>query len=123
MSTLKDWLTARRTAGSGRGELAMETGEPVVEVDADLADLIPQYLDNRWSDLKFARQLLAKGDFTLLARMGHRIRGSAASYGFAGLGQISKMLEDAAQLKDPQATGEALARYEAFLRTVRIEYI
>ena len=101
----------------------METSAPVVEVDVELADLIPQYISNRWADLAFARQLLAKKDFGLLARMAHRIKGSAASYGFAGLGEISATLETAAEQEDAEASGEALARYDAFLRAVRIEYI
>lgn len=96
---------------------------PVVEVDADLADLIPQYLENRWADLKFARQLVGNGDFFLLSRMAHRVRGSAASYGFAALGAIAGALEDAAGRQDPAAVVVQLDAFEAFLRSVRIEYI
>jgi len=96
---------------------------PVVEVDAELADLIPQYLSNRWSDLAFARQLLANGDFYLLSRMAHRIRGSAASYGFGRLGDIARMLEAAADQHDSSAVDAQLDAYDAFLRSVRIDYI
>lgn len=96
---------------------------PVVEVDADLADLIPQYLDNRWADLKFARQLLGNNDFFLLSRMAHRIRGSAASYGFGGLGLIAEALETAANQQDRDEAEGQLDAFDAFLRSVRIEYI
>ena len=101
----------------------METAAPVVEVDVELADLIPQYISNRWADLAFARQLLDKKDFELLARMAHRIKGSAASYGFGGLGDISATLETAAAQEDVEACAVALKRYDAYLRAVRIEYI
>lgn len=121
--TLRGWLdTRRRETDKNRGR-TMETSAPVVEVDAELADLIPQYISNRWADLAFARQLLAKRDFKLLVRMAHRIRGSAASYGFGGLGDISATLETAAEREDADASNEALAQYDAFLRAVRIEYI
>ena len=123
MPILKGWLEARRKESDKNGGPAMETSAPVVEVDADLADLIPQYIENRWADLAFARQLLGKGDFQLLARMAHRIRGSAASYGFTGLGDISARLETAAEQEDARRSDEALAQYEGFLRAVRIEYI
>lgn len=96
---------------------------PIVEVDADLADLIPQYLNNRWADLKFARQLLANGDYFLLSRMAHRIRGSAASYGFSGLGGIAEALEDAAGRQDHAAVSRQLDAFDTFMRSVRIEYI
>lgn len=100
----------------------MESSVPVVEVDAELADLIPQYLSNRWADLNFARRLLEKGDFYLLAGMAHRIRGSAASYGFARLGEIAKAIETAADLQNHEGVTIQLASYDAYLRAVRIEY-
>lgn len=96
---------------------------PVVEIDADLADLIPQYLENRWADLRFARQLLLKRDFPMLARTAHRVRGSAASYGFSGLGAVAEALETAARDKDLGAAQAQLDAFEAFLRAVRIEYV
>lgn len=97
--------------------------EPVVRVDADLADLIPQYLDNRWADLRFARQLLDNGDYFLLSRMAHRVRGSAASYGFNELGVIAEALEAVSDAGDHRAVAEQLDAFETFLRSVRIEYI
>lgn len=96
---------------------------PVVEVDADLADLIPQYLENRWADLRFARQLLAKRDFPMLSRLAHRVRGSAASYGFKGLEAVIEVLEAAARDKDFNTAKAQLDAYEAYLRAVRIEYV
>ena len=101
----------------------MNTAAPIVEVDAELADLIPQYLSNRWSDLASARQLQGNSDFHLLSRMAHRIRGSAASYGFGRLGEISQALEAAAEKQDPAAVDAALEDYDAFLRSVRIDYV
>lgn len=101
----------------------MNSAAPVVEVDSELADLIPQYLSNRWADLAYARQLLANGDFFLLSRMAHRIRGSAASYGFGRLGDIAQALEAAADLQDPAAVEAALEAYDAFLLSVQIDYI
>ena len=120
---LRGWLdTRRRERDNNRGS-TMETSAPVVEVDVELADLIPQYISNRWADLEFARQLLAKRDFKLLARMAHRIKGSAASYGFIGLGDIAATLEAVAEKEDAEASAAALTQYDAFLRAVRIEYI
>jgi len=100
----------------------MKTGVPVVKVDAELADLIPNYMSNRWADLRTARQLLIARDFDELSRMAHRIRGSAASYGFVALGDIIQVLETAAVEQDAAATEVQLGAFEAFLHTVRIEY-
>lgn len=96
---------------------------PVVFVEADLADLIPSYLSHRWADLAMAHKLLQAGDYERLARMGHRIRGSASPYGFGPLGEIAEALEEAANRGDRPAVMSQLHRFDSFLRTVRIEYV
>lgn len=101
----------------------METTASLVQVSADLADLIPRYLENRHDDLAFARQLLANQDFYMLAGMAHRIRGSASSYGFNGLGDIASAIEDAAERQDRRAVETQLVALEHFLRSVEISYV
>lgn len=96
---------------------------PVVQVDTELADLIPRYLSNRWADLGRARQLLADGDYAGLSRIAHTIRGSAASYGFVRLGEIARAIETAADVGDAGSVATQLAAYDAFLCSVRIEYV
>ena len=101
----------------------METTTPRVTVSADLADLVPRYLNNRHSDLTFARQLLDNREFFLLAGMAHRIRGSAASYGFGGLGDIATAIEAAAEAGDAAAVETQLRALEHFLAAVEVAYI
>ena len=123
MPTLKGWLEHCFGERNNTGKSPMNATAPTVEVDAELADLIPQYLSNRWSDLAFARQLQSNGDFYLLSRMAHRIRGSAASYGFERLGEIASLLETAADQQDAAAVDTQLEAYDTFLRSVRIDYV
>lgn len=101
----------------------MNSSASLVQVSADLADLIPRYLENRHDDLAFARQLLAAQDFYMLAGMAHRIRGSASSYGFNDLGEIASAIEDAAERQDKQAVETQLTALEQFLASVEIAYI
>ena len=95
----------------------------VVEIDTELADLIPQYLSNRWADLVEARRLLRNSDFAGVSRIAHRIRGSAASFGFVQLGDIASAIETAAEVRDVASIERRLSAYDAFLRSVRIEYV
>ena len=97
--------------------------QALVEIDAELADLVPTYLSNRWADLASARQLLAQRDYEALGAIAHRIKGTAASYGFVSLGDIACALELAAGMRDPEAANAELESYDAFLRCVRIEYV
>lgn len=101
----------------------METTAPQVTVSADLADLIPRYLSNRHADLEFARQLLENEDYFMLAGMAHRIRGSASSYGFSGLGDIASAIESAAEQRDAATVDTELRALEHFLQSVQIAYV
>ncbi|MCB1774194.1 MAG: Hpt domain-containing protein [Gammaproteobacteria bacterium] len=96
---------------------------PVALVDAELADLVPRYLNNRWSDLSHGHSLLAAREFDQLAGMGHRIRGSASSYGFDGLGEIATKMQQAALDADAVELKRLLSRFERYLRDVRIRYL
>jgi HPt (histidine-containing phosphotransfer) domain-containing protein len=96
---------------------------PIADIDAELADLMPRYLSNRWSDLANARHLLQRKDVPAIARIAHRIHGTAASYGFPRLGDIALAIENAARREDFDGVTEALADYDHFLRTVCIRYV
>ena len=70
---------------------------PRVTADESIGDLIPGYLKNRRSDWRKMDAALGKKDFAFLESTAHQIKGSAASFGFARLGEISRDLEKAAR--------------------------
>jgi histidine phosphotransfer protein HptB len=93
------------------------------EVDAELADLMPQYLSNRWVDLRDMRRHLAAKQYPEIVSITHRIRGTAASYGFLGLGDIADALQQAARDGDVDAIACRLDDYDRYMRTVVIRYV
>lgn len=68
-----------------------------VEVDADLQDLIPQFLENRKKDLETLKNLVEKKDIEALAALAHKIKGAAAGYGFTTLSHYAAQIEVAAK--------------------------
>jgi len=123
LPSLKGCLALFRGENAGARQNTGNTDTPVVKVDAELAELIPEYLNSRWADLAFARQLFKSGDYFLLSRTARRIRDVAISHGFAGLGDIAQALEAAADQSDARAVLTQLEAYDAFLRSVRIDYV
>lgn len=97
--------------------------ELVVQVDAELADLMPQYLSNRWVDLREMRRCQAEQRLRDIGAIAHRIRGTAASYGFVGLGEIASELEQAAGRSDDCVIDRVLDDYDRYMRTVVITYV
>lgn len=93
----------------------------VVRIDSELEELIPNYIENRHKDIKNMTEALAKGDFDTVRLLGHSMKGSGASYGFAEISVIGKKLEEAAKAKnqaDITASIQELSDYMANLEVV-----
>jgi CheY-like chemotaxis protein len=96
-------------------------GEAIeVTADPEIADLIPGYLENRRKDLQGMSAALERGEFASIAAVGHTIRGSAASFGFAGLGEACREAEEAARGRDKDGVSRALGRMAEYLTRVRV---
>jgi HPt (histidine-containing phosphotransfer) domain-containing protein len=89
----------------------------MAEVDALLAAAREQYASRLPSKLAAIEELAARGDWEEARRAAHKLRGSAATYGFAAIGEAAAALEqlalDAASF-DPVRFRGALD--EAFVR-------
>jgi len=83
--------------------------------DESISDLIPGYLKNRRSDWRKMDAALKKKDFAFLESTAHQIKGSAASFGFAKLGEISRDLEKAALDKQAAAASRVLKEFKSEL--------
>ncbi len=86
----------------------------MVTVDEDLQDLIPGYLENRRKDVVDLLSALDRGDFELIRSIGHKMKGSGGGYGFDGITDIGRSVEDAAkvsQAEDIRAQVDALQYY------------
>ena len=84
-----------------------------------LAKLMPAYFRTRDDDLRRLNIALEGSDFEALKGLGHKIKGSAASYGFAVTTALSQKLEDAAEAGDLVACRECVARIEQVVATDR----
>ncbi len=71
-----------------------------IEVPADLADLIPDFLERRRLDVSRIRIALTAGDFETIRSRGHDMKGSGTSYGFDFISRVGGRLEDAATRRD-----------------------
>lgn len=89
-----------------------------VEVPADLADLIPDYLARRHSDLARIRGALTRGDFQTVRSLGHDMKGSGTPYGFSVITDIGGRLEDAASRRDAEKAQTAARDLDDYLQTL-----
>jgi HPt (histidine-containing phosphotransfer) domain-containing protein len=94
----------------------------VVQVDADLEDLIPGYLQNRRQDAEAILQALEKQDFETIRVLGHTMKGTGGGYGFDAITEIGRALEEAAKIRDTQAINRGVSTLLDYLEAVEVVF-
>lgn len=94
----------------------------VVIVNADLEELIPDFLANRREDLQSISKSLEAGDYEKIRVLGHSMKGSGGGYGFDRISEIGKSIEDAAKEKNAEIIRRSNEELSNFLDRVEIQY-
>jgi len=82
---------------------------------AAILRMVPRYLSNRASDLIALRGALEAGDFAAMRPIGHKMKGTGASFGLREVTDIGAALEGAAKRADHEAARAAIDRLDGFL--------
>jgi two-component system, sensor histidine kinase and response regulator len=98
------------------------TGTYNITIDKELEELIPEYLNNRAKEVLELVIAFQKEDYGLIQANGHRLRGSAGSYGFTELSEIGKELEDKAKAMDAATVNFAINQYQLYLKRLKVKY-
>jgi len=61
-----------------------------IRVDAEIAALVPGFLENRRKDVTLVLQAVDQGDFETARVLGHSMKGSGGGYGFDAITDILK---------------------------------
>ncbi|MBM3262103.1 MAG: Hpt domain-containing protein [candidate division Zixibacteria bacterium] len=93
-----------------------------VYIDADLEDLIPEFLENRREDVETIRAALGREDFDLIGRLGHSMKGAGGGYGFDAITDIGRVIEEAAKTYKSEEITTAVASLSLYLDRVDIVY-
>jgi CheY-like chemotaxis protein len=99
---------------SGKREL----DDPLANVEPDLMDLIPGYIQNRLRDLTMCRDHLEKGRFEEIRVIAHGMAGSGGAYGFEEITRIGRSLQVAARGLSAEKCGRALEELDLYVQRV-----
>ncbi len=94
----------------------------IIQVDPDLEDLIPGFLENRTIDLDKLRTHLELNDFTNVQSIGHSLKGVGGGYGFMLMSELGAEIESAAKVKDANKIREKIDQLDDYLQRIEIEY-
>lgn len=100
-----------------------QTKRIVVEIDADIQEAIPFFLEMRKKNIADIMTALAGKDYDQIKRLGHNIKGSGGSYGFDEVSRIGQDLEKAALAQNENAMRNLTGELEDYLARVEIVYV
>ena len=94
----------------------------IIQVDSDLEDLIPGFLDNRQRDITTIFDALGRKDYDSIAKAGHTMKGVGGGYGFDAITDIGGSIEQAAKHKDPEPIKHCLNELSDYLQRIEIVF-
>ena len=100
----------------------MEGGKIRVHADPDIADEIPWYLGLVKGYTEAIGTALDKADFEAIRDVGHRMKGSGESFGFAPISEMGKSLEQAAKERNGGEIQKKLGELSRYLEAVEVVY-
>jgi len=86
--------------------------------DADLVELIDEFVAGQEKGIESMRKAMENGDYEGLRRLAHQMKGAGGSYGYQMLTEAAKVLEEAAKERDVKASTMALDELEVLCQAV-----
>ena len=105
-------------AANGDGSMKRQR----IEVDADLRDLVPGFLEHKRADTGTIRAVIDRADYETISQIGHKMKGEGGSYGFDAVTEMGATLERAGLSKDLDAARHTLEAFTEYLESVDVVY-
>ena len=94
----------------------------VVNIDIDLEDLIPGFIENRQKDILKLEQAFAEQDLETLRSIGHNLKGVGGGYGFHEMTTLGAAIEEGAKDNNLENIDENIKKLSHYLANVEINY-
>jgi len=99
-------------------EESIQNREVVLLASPQLAARVPLFLNNRRKDVITMLDALAGDDLKTVQRLGHNMRGTGTSYGFAAITEIGAIIEHEAGKSDSTASRHWVGELSRYLERV-----
>lgn len=93
------------------------------QVSEELRPLIDRFMHNSRTDLDELRRAMSEGDLETVERLGHNAKGAGYGYGFDGLGEIGKRIEQAAKDRRFEEISKEIDKLDEYLNEVTISFV
>ena len=102
---------------------AMTFNKVIIKIDQEIEDLVPQFMANRKMDLEHLERLLSEESFEEIARLAHKIRGTAGGYGFHELGTFATAIERLAKEKDLGQLAAVTKNMKNYVEAIEVIFV
>lgn len=99
------------------------TEKLIIQVDRDLEDLMPLFMDTRKRDMEGLAKGLASNDFAALRIIGHGMKGSGGAFGFQFITDLGDIIEASALKNDAVTIAQQFALLRDYLARVEVQYV
>lgn len=99
-----------------------QEGKIIVRVDPDLKDLIPGFLENRRKEIRAMQEALEHGDFGMIRKMAHTMKGVGGGYGFDAITAICREIGESAEQRNAPGVRERLNMLSGYLDRVEVVF-
>ena len=103
-------------------EIHTTTQKFTVNIDPELQEIVPSFLENRQKDVETIRESMATRDYKTIQRIGHIMKGAGGGYGFDRITELGSSLEKAAQAEDFKKIEGDLGELVRYLGGIEIKY-
>lgn len=93
-----------------------------LHVSADLAEILPAYLEHRAPELATLRAALAGGDLEQARLLGHKLKGSGGAFGLDEVSRLGAALELAAKGDDLASARVIASTLDDYFRGLEVIY-
>lgn len=95
---------------------------PVLYIDSELADLMPEFLANRRKDLVNLDNALKSKNWDEIGRIAHIVSGVCGGYGFSGFGELGAEIEQLVPQRAEAQIAQILQVMKTYFAEVRIVF-
>lgn len=94
--------------------------ETIIQIDKDIAELIPPFLQNRKNEIQAINALINQKNFKEIKNIAHQFKGASNMYGFHELGKLAQNIEEASLSLNDKEIKKNIDKADIFLKKVKI---
>lgn len=89
------------------------------KIPAELKDVIPGYIGRRDQDVDSLKTFAANQDFDSIGKLGHKLKGNGASFGFDHISELGGLLMKACERHDIAAVKSLVTAFEVEINSIK----